>query len=136
MKRSAPDAITIVHNKVPNRIRLRVPWIKHSRAFAELLKQSLLKDPAGKGVYHAEPNIATGTILIKYHPAMHSEEQVVRLVEAAARKIADGRIEITAKHKNPRLGKMLPQAFFTRELLVSICGNVLAGLILAAAASG
>jgi hypothetical protein len=47
------------------------------------------------------------------------------------RKLGEGRIEITEKHKNPRLGKMRPGAFFTREFLVSIGGNVIAGLILA-----
>lgn len=130
------QAISIVHNKVPSRIRLCVPEIKHKRTFAELLKQNLLKDPEGKGIYHAEPNIVTGTVLIKYHPAMNSEEEVVRLVEMIARKLTVGGIEITAKHKNPRLGKMLPQAFFTRELVVSICGNIIAGLVLAAMVSG
>ncbi len=131
MKNTSPRTIAIVHNKVPNRIRFLVPWIKNKRTYAELLRQNLLKDPEGKGIYHAEPNIVTGTILVKYHPAMHTEAEVVRLVEAIAGKISIGGVEITAKHKNPRLGKMLPQAFFTRELVVSICGNVVAGVILA-----
>lgn len=47
-------------------------------------------------------------------------------------KIAEGQVEIAATHKNPRAGRMLADAFFTRELLVSIGGNVIAGLILAA----
>ena len=136
MKHAHPPAISIVHNKVPSRIRLFVPEIKNKRTFAELLKQNLLKDPAGKGIYHAEPNVVIGTILIKYHPAMHREEEIVRLVETVVSKLAVGGLEITAKHKNPRLGKMLPQAFFTRELVVSICGNIIAGLVLAAMVSG
>lgn len=130
-----PETIIVLHNKVPNRIRLLVPQIKNRRTYAELLKQSLLKDPHGKGVYHAEPNVVSGTILIKYHPALHTEAEVVRLVDDAAQKIADGKVEITAKHKDPRVGKMLPQAFFTRELVVSVIGNVLAGVILAAMVS-
>jgi len=124
--------VSVVHNKVPSRIRFRVPMIKDRRTIAELLKQSLLKDPDGKGIYHAEPNITTGTILVKYHPALHTEEAVVRLVQSIAAKIAEGKVEISAKHKNPRVGRMQPGAFFTRELLVSIGGNVIAGLLLAA----
>lgn len=126
------EVVSIVHNKVPNRIRFLVPMIKHKQTFAGLLKQGLLKDPEAKGVYHAEPNIVTGTILIKYHPAWHTEEELVRVVERVTKTIRDGTIEIAAKHKNPRLGKMQPGAFFTRELLVSIAGNVIAGLLLAA----
>ena len=124
--------ISIVHNAVPNRIRVLIPLIKHKQTFADLLKQSLLKDPDAKGIYHAEPNIITATMLIKYHPIMHSEEEVIELVRRTAQNISEGKIEISAKHKNPRLGKMLPGAFFTRELLVSIGGNVIAGLLLAA----
>ncbi|HYE33896.1 hypothetical protein [Methylocaldum sp.] len=127
-----PETITIVHNKVPNRIRVRVPLIRNKRTLAELLKQSLLGDPQAKGIYHAEPNITTGTFLIKYHPALHTETEVMERVRTIARNISAGTIEITAKHKNPKLGKMQPQAFFTRELMVSIGGNVIAGLILAA----
>ncbi|MGX2042073.1 hypothetical protein ACWJKU_18390 [Methylocaldum sp. MU1018] len=127
-----PETISIVHNRVPARIRIRVPLIKNKRTLAELLKQSLLGDARSKGVYHAEPNIVTGTFLIKYHPAFHTEAEVVERVRTIAQKIAAGAVEITAKHKNPRLGKMRPQAFFTRELIVSICGNVIAGFILAA----
>lgn len=126
-----PHVVAIVHNRVPNRIRFLVPMIKHKQTFAGLLKQGVLKDPAAKGVYHAEPNITTGTILIKYHPALHTEEALVQVVERVAKTISDGTIEIAAKHKNPRLGKMPPGAFFTRELLMSIGGNVIAGLILA-----
>ncbi|BBL75101.1 HMA2 domain-containing protein [Methylomagnum ishizawai] len=136
MKHIEPPAPSVVHNQVPGRIRLLVPVIKHKRTFAGLLRQNLLKGPAGKGIYHAEPNIVTGTVLIKYHRAVYSETEILRWVERIARKIALGEIEITAKHKNPRLGKMLPGAFFTRELLVSICGNVIAGLVLAAMVSG
>jgi dissimilatory sulfite reductase (desulfoviridin) alpha/beta subunit len=126
------ETIAIVHNKVPARIRIRVPLIRNKRTLAELLKQSLLKDAQAKGIYHAEPNVTTGTFLIKYHPALHTEAEVVERVQAIARNIAAGTIEITAKHKNPRLGKMQPQAFFARELIVSIGGNVIAGFILAA----
>jgi hypothetical protein len=132
VKHSTPDTIAIVHNRVPNRIRFRVPCIKHKQTFAELLKQTLLKDPKAKGIYHAEPNIITATVLVKYHPALHTEAEIVQLVRTIAQRIDAGHIEISAKHKNPRIGKMLPGAFFTRELLVSIGGNVIAGLILAA----
>jgi hypothetical protein len=131
MKQTNPEAISIVHDRVPNRIRFSVPMIRHKRTFAELLKHSLLKAPEGKGIYHAEPNIVTGTLLIKFHPAIHTREEVVHLVEDLTSKIDAGEVEITQKHKNPRLGKMLPGAFFTRELLVSIVGNVVAGLLLA-----
>lgn len=124
--------ISIVHNAVPNRIRVLVPLIRHKQTFAELLKQSLLKDADAKGIYHAEPNVVTATMLIKYHPVMHTEEDVLELVRRTTRNITEGKIEISSKHKNPRLGKMLPGAFFTRELLVSIGGNVIAGLLLAA----
>ena len=126
-----PEIISIVHNKVPNRVRLFVPIIRHKQTYAELLKQSLLRDQTSKGIYHAEPNIVTGTILLKYHPAIHTEEEVLELVRNAVQKIHDGKVEITLKHKNPRLGKMKPGAFFTRELLVSIAGNVIAGVVLA-----
>ncbi|WP_434110828.1 hypothetical protein [Methylocaldum sp. GT1TLB] len=127
-----PETIVIVHNKVPARIRIRVPLIRNKRTMAELLKQSLLGDAQARGIYHAEPNITTGTFLIKYHPALHTEAEVIERVRAIARNISAGTIEITAKHKNPKLGKMRPQAFFTRELFVSIGGNVIAGLVLAA----
>lgn len=125
-------AISIVHNKVPNRIRFLVPVIKNRQTFAELLKQCILKDAGAKGIYHAEPNITTATLLIKYHPAVHGETEVFQLVQRIAQQIGEGQIEISAKHKDPRVGKMRPQAFFTRELVVSIFGNVIAGLILAA----
>jgi hypothetical protein len=136
MKDATQDTITIIHNKVPNRIRFRVPLIKHQQTFADLFKQTLLGDEQAKGIYHAEPNIVTGTILVKFHPAYHSEEEVVQLVIATANKLRDGKIEITQKHKNPRLGKMPPGAFFTRELLVSITGNVIAGIFLAVIVTG
>jgi hypothetical protein len=135
MTHPTPEIIAVLHNKVPNRIRFSVPLIKHKRTLAELLKQNLLKDAAAKGVYHAEPNITTGTLLVKYHPAFHTEAEVVDLVRKTARRIGEGKIEISQKHKNPRLGKMLPQAFFTRELVVSIIGNVIAGIILASIAT-
>ena len=136
MKDATQDTITIIHNKVPNRIRFRVPLIKHQQTFADMFKQTLLRDEGAKGIYHAEPNIVTGTILVKFHPAFHSEEEVVQLVIATANKLRDGKIEITEKHKNPRLGKMPPGAFFTRELLVSIAGNVIAGIFLAVIVAG
>jgi hypothetical protein len=135
MTHPTPEIIAVLHNKVPNRIRFSVPLIKHKRTLAELLKQNLLKDAAAKGVYHAEPNITTGTLLVKYHPAFHTEAEIVDLVRKTARRIDEGKIEISQKHKNPRLGKMLPQAFFTRELVVSIIGNVIAGIILASIAT-
>ena len=131
MNASPQDTILILHNKVPNRVRFFVPLIKNKQTYALMLKQSLLKNINAKGIYHAEPNIVTGTILIKYHPAMHSQEDVVRLLQATLRDLGAGNIAITEKHKNPRLGKMHPGAFFTRELLVSIGGNVIAGLLLA-----
>jgi len=136
MKDSTQDTINIIHNKVPNRIRFRVPLIKHQQTFADLFKQTLLRDEEAKGIYHAEPNIVTGTILVKFHPAYHNEDEVVQLVIATANKLRDGKIEITQKHKNPRLGKMPPGAFFTRELLVSIAGNVIAGIFLAVIVAG
>ena len=124
--------VRVLHNKVANRIRLAVPLVRHRATFAEVLKQTLLNEPASKGIYHAEPNIITGNILVKFHPAHHTEDQVIQLVSEAAERIASGQIEITLKHKNPRLSRMQPGAFFTRELLVSIGGNVIAGLVLAA----
>jgi len=136
MNQPTQETIAIVHNRVPNRIRFLVPCIKHKQTYAELLKQSLLKDPHAKGVYHAETNVITGTMLVKYHPALHTEAEVVQLVRTIAQKISEGDIEISAKHRNPRIGKMHPGAFFTRELLVSIGGNVIAGLILAAFIAG
>jgi len=126
-----PETILILHNKVPNRIRFSVPLIKNKQTYALMLKQSLLRNTDAKGIYHAEPNIVTGTILIKYHPAMHSQEEVAHLLQTTLRNLGEGQIEITEKHKNPRLGKMRPGAFFTREFLVSVGGNVIAGLILA-----
>jgi hypothetical protein len=130
------DTVYIVHDKVPNRIRFLVPFIKYKQTFAELLKQSLLRDANAKGIYHAEPNFITGTLLIKYHPALHSEAEVVELVRTNTQKLYEGNIEITQKHKNPKLGKMPPGAFFTRELLVSIVGNVVAGIIIALFVAG
>lgn len=131
MKQASKDIVSVVHNRAPNRIRFLVPMIKYRATFAELLKHSILKDAEAKGVYHAEPNITTATLLVKYHPALHSETDVVQLVNRVAQQISEGRIEFSSKHKNPRLGKMPPGAFFTRELVVSIFGNVIAGLLLA-----
>ncbi len=105
--------------------------IRYKQTFAELLKQSLLRDGNAKGIYHAEPNVTTGTILIKYHPALNSELEIIELVKLTVQKLNDGKIEITQKHKNPKVGRMNPGAFFTRELLVSIAGNVIAGIVLA-----
>jgi hypothetical protein len=98
---------------------------------AELLKQSLLKNEDAPGIYHAEPNIVTGSLLVKYHPAFHTEEEMIQVVKDTVQNIAMGDVEILTKHKNPRVGKMQPGAFFTRELFVSILGNVIAGIILA-----
>lgn len=125
------DTVSIVHGGVPGRFRFSVPMIKHKETFGQLVKQGLLKDLDARGIYHAEPNIITGNLLVKYHTAVHSEEEVIELVRKVVRSIAAGSVEITAKHKNPRLGKMRPTAFFTRELVVSIGGNVIAGLVLA-----
>ena len=126
-----PDSIQLLHNKVPNRIRFFVPLIKYKKTFAELLKQSLLRDVNAKGIYHAEPNIVTGTLLVKYHPAFHSEAEIIELVRTNAEKLREGKIEITQKHKDPKVSRMRPGAYFTRELLVSIAGNVIAGVFLA-----
>lgn len=131
MTNPTQELISIVHDKAPNRIRFRVPLIKYKQTYAELLKQSILRDTGAKGIYHAEPNITTSTILVKYHPAIHTEADVVQLVRTIVENLSTGNIEISAKHKNPRIGKMRPGAFFTRELVVSIAGNVVAGLILA-----
>ncbi len=128
---TSTQTLSILHNKAPNRIRFHVPLIRHRQTYAEMLKQGLLRNPEAKGIYHAEPNITTGTLLVKYHPALHNEQQVVELVKTVLVNLAEGKIEITEKHKNPRVGKMRPGAFFTRELLVSIGGNVIAGLIVA-----
>ncbi len=136
MNYAIQDTIYIVHNSVPNRIRLLVPLIKYKHTFAELLKQCLLRDANAKGVYHAEPNVITGTLLVKYHPAFHTEAEIIELVRANALKLKEGKIEITQKHKNPKVGRMRPGAFFTRELLVSIAGNVVAGIILALVIAG
>ncbi len=124
--------VSVVHCRVANRLRLSVPAIRHKHTYAELLKQTLLNEPASKGVYHAEPNVLTGNLLVKFHPAHHDETEVIALVSDAISRIESGQIEITLKHKNPRLSRMKPGAFFTRELLVSIGGNVIAGLVLAA----
>lgn len=132
MTHEIPETVSVLHDKVPCRIRFSVPLIRNKRTLAELLKQTLLKDTQANGIYHAEPNITTGSLLVKFHPAMHGETEVVELIRTTVRQIAAGRVEITQKHKNPKLGKMAPQAFFTRELLVSIVGNVVAGLVLAA----
>lgn len=131
MNEPATRGVRILHNRVPDRIRLHVPLIKQRATLAELLKHSLLKDPDAQGIYHAEPNVATGSLLIKYHPALHSEAQVVELVATTARRIADGQVPISSKHRNPRVSRMPPGAYFTRELVVSVVGNVLAGLALA-----
>lgn len=125
------STVTVLHNRVPNRIRVSVPVIKYKQTYAELLKQNLLQLPEAKGIYHAEPNVVSGTMLLKYHPAFHTEADVLRLVRATVNKLGAGGLEISSKHKNPRVGKMPPAAFFTRELLVSVAGNVLAGLLLA-----
>lgn len=132
MDTASSPVVRIVHNRVACRLRLAVPLIRHKATFAEVLKQTLLNEASSRGIYHAEPNILTGNILIKFHPAHHTDAEVIELVNAAARRIASGEIEITLKHKNPRLSRMKPGAFFTRELLVSIGGNVIAGLVLAA----
>lgn len=132
MKQISSVHFTIVHDRVPNRIRLSIPMLKHKRTYAELLKQSLLNNGAVKGIYHAEPSIITGSVLIKYHPAFHTKDEVLELVNTAVENISRGNILLTAKHKNPRLGKMRPAAFFTRELLVSIGGNLISGIALAA----
>ena len=125
----------IIHNLVPFRLRLSVPTIRHKHTFAELLKQTLLQEPSSRGIYHVEPNALTGTLLVKYHPAQHAEVDVISLVTDALARIESGEIEITQKHRKPRLSRMQPSAFFTRELMVSIGGNVIAGLVLARFAS-
>jgi hypothetical protein len=127
----ALDTVTVLHNRAPNRIRLLVPLIKNRATFAEMLKQSILKDPDAKGIYHAETNPTTATLLVKYHSGFHDEAEVLRIVTRIAGQIDKGDIVFSSKHKNPRLGRMQPSAFFTRELVVSIFGNVIAGLLLA-----
>ena len=136
MQSSVEQTVSVLHNKVPNRIRFYVPLIRNKQTYAEMLKHSLIKGADSKGIYRAEPNVITGTILIKYHPAMHTEEQITQLLRTVLQNLADGKIEITEKHKNQRLGKMLPGAFFTRELLVNIGGNVIAGILLALIIAG
>jgi hypothetical protein len=131
MNTAPHSTLAILHNKVPSRIRLAVPLIRNKQTYALMLKQSLLKNPDAKGIYHAEPNTVTGTILIKYHPAIHSEAEILGLVQAILEDLSQGKIEITEKHKNPRVGRMQPGDYFTRELMVSIVGNVIAGVVLA-----
>lgn len=121
----------IIHNRVPFRLRLAVPIIRHKHTYAELLKQTLLNESSSRGIYHVEPNAVTGTLLVKYHPAQHAEVDVISLVADALSRIERGEIEITQKHRKPRLSRMQPGAFFTRELLVSIGANVIAGIVLA-----
>ena len=123
--------ISVIHDRVPNRIRFLIPLIRHRATYAELLKQGILKSPEAKGIYHAEPNITTATMLVKFHPAFHDKSDVIELVGRIAEEVGAGEVEFSAKHKNPRLGKMPPSAFFTRELVVSVIGNVLGGLLLA-----
>jgi hypothetical protein len=125
------NPISIVHDKVPNRLRIFIPFIKNKPTYAEVLRQSLLRDPVMKGIYHAVPNTVTGRVLIKFHPAHHTCDEVYDFVQSCASRLSEGEIEISLKHKNPRLGRMNPGAFFTRELIVSIAGNVIAGLVLA-----
>lgn len=132
MQDTQTNGIRVIHNRVANRIRVSVPMIRHKATYAEILKQTLLNEPVSNGIYHAEPNIVTGNLLVKYHPAHHAESDVIALIQDATTRIESGQIEITLKHKNPRLSRMKPGAFFTRELLVSIGGNVIAGLVLAA----
>jgi hypothetical protein len=131
MNSPMPATVTILHDKVPNRIRFSVPLIRNKRTLSELLKQTLLRDARAGGIYHAEPSIITGSLLVKFHSALHTEAEVIDLVSDVVRQVAHGQVVISQKHKNPRLGKMAPQAFFTRELVVSIVGNVIAGLLLA-----
>lgn len=121
----------VIHDLVPHRLRLSVPGIRHKRTYAALLKQVLLNEPSSRGIYHAEPNSLTGTLLVKYHSAQHAQLDVISLVADAISRIEKGEIEITQNHKKARLSRMQPGAFFTRELLVSIGGNIIAGLFLA-----
>jgi hypothetical protein len=130
------QTISIVHNTLPNRIRVKLPLIKHKQVFADLFRHDLLKNTEAKGIYYVEPNVVTGTVLIKYHPALHNEQEVLQLVSETSNKVRDGIIEITHKHKHPKLGRMPPGAFFTRELLVSIAGNVIAGILLTLVIAG
>ncbi|MGI9212855.1 MAG: HMA2 domain-containing protein [Methylococcaceae bacterium] len=135
MNTHLPNSIRIKHNAVPNRIRFSIPLLKHHATLAEMLRNSLLRDEKATGIYHAEANIVTGTLLIKYHPAFHTEEQVISTLHEHVQKLCNGEMVPYEKHKNPKLGKMQPHAFFTRELVVSVCGNVLAGLVLAVLAT-
>ncbi|MGZ8218655.1 HMA2 domain-containing protein [Methylomagnum sp.] len=135
MMNPAVEPIAILHNKVPHRIRFAVPLIRNKQTLAELLKQNLLKHAKAKGIYHAEPNIVTGTLLVKYHPAFHGEADVVALVRSTIQQIAEGKIEISQKHKNPRVSRMTPKTYFTRELVVSTIANVIAGVVVAAIAA-
>lgn len=128
------SVVRVKHNAVPHRIRFSIPVLKHHATLAEMLKHSLLRSEKATGIYHAEPNIVTGTLLIKYHPAFHSEADVIQTLNEQVRKLCSGEMIPYEKHKNPKLGKMQPHAFFTRELVVSVCGNVLAGLVLVALA--
>ncbi|MEI6354572.1 MAG: hypothetical protein WCO47_07580 [Methylococcus sp.] len=125
------DTIRIVHNKVPHRLRVYVPMVRWGPTYADFLVQTLLREGKAPGVFHAEASEVTGNVLIQYLPGTQCEEDILRLLEETAQRIETGNIPLLPKHKSPRLGKMMPGAFFTRELMVSIGGNIIAGVALA-----
>ena len=130
------SALRIVHDRVPNRIRFHIPFIRHQRTLAETLKHRLLRSETCRGIYHAEVNPLTSSLLLKFHGGMHDRHTVTHLLENVVNEIEQGQLEILLKHKNPRLGRMMPTAFFTRELLVNITGNITAALLLIALGLG
>jgi hypothetical protein len=62
---------------VPGRLRIRVPAIKRSGENAALLKELLR---AVQGVYEAEPNLMTGSIVVRYDPQFTSAVAIVTIL--------------------------------------------------------
>jgi hypothetical protein len=125
-------ALRIVHDRVPNRMRFHVPLIQHQRTLAETLRHRLLDSDSCRGIYHAEVNPLTASLLLKFHGGINDRRAVLEVVRDAIKELEQGNIEILLKHKNPRVGRMMPGAFFTRELIVNIVGNTAAAILIAA----
>jgi hypothetical protein len=62
---------------VPGRLRVRVPAIKRSSENAALLK-GLLR--AVQGVSAAEPNLMTGSIVVRYDPQLTSAAAILAIL--------------------------------------------------------
>src|SRR5207253_1894021 len=76
--RSAPtpseQAVAIAHDRVPGRVRLRVPELKRRPGLGPLLQQGLL---ALAGVSGVTVNPITGSLLIQFEPAQASSESLL-----------------------------------------------------------